>query len=63
MGPVNNLWVQINRDKETIIRKPTRRSFTTCLLNLGFYGPGNGSDHTVKWKNWLRFLGHRLRGE
>lgn len=61
---MNHLWAQISRDKETIVRTPTRwRSFTIRLLNLGFYGPGDCSDHTVKWKDGLRFLGHGLRGE
>lgn len=62
VGPVNHLWAQVGRDKQSIRRAPTKwRGLTICLLNLLFYMPSNRPNHTERWKDSFWFYGSRLR--
>ena len=59
VSPMNHLWSQRGRDKQTVVRATTRCwGSTVSLLYLIFYWPNNRSNHTVQRKDgfWLSLL-------
>ena len=57
LGPIVHLWLQLDRDKQSILRAPTRWwSLAIGMLYLIFYLPSHRSYHTGQWKDVFRFF-------